>query len=98
MQLRTVLAREQWLSLEHLCKDATRTPDVHRDVVLLPREHDLGCAVVPRRDVARHLRVLQSGETEIADLQIAVLIHEDVARFLNTATYVDRRKSGIKNS
>ena len=74
-----VLSREKRLALEHLGKDAPRAPDVHLDVVLLPREHDFGCSVVSRRDVARHLGVLYTCETEVADLEIAVLVDEDVA-------------------
>lgn len=50
------------------------------DVVLLPREHDLGGSVVARRDVARHLRVGEAREAEVADLEVAVLVDEDVGR------------------
>ncbi len=64
----TVLAREERLALEHLCEDASCAPDVDCDVVLLPCEHDLGCAVVAGGDVAGHLGVLQTGEAEVADL------------------------------
>ena len=49
-------------------------------IVLLPREHDLRRAIVPRRDVTRHLRVLQPREPEIADLEVAVLVDENVGR------------------
>lgn len=41
-----VLAREQGLALQHLGKDASSTPDIDLDIVLLPCEHDLGGAVV----------------------------------------------------
>ena len=78
----TILPREQWLPLEHLGKDAPGTPDIYRHVVLLPREHNFGCAIVPRGDVARHLRVLQTREAEIADFQVTVLVDENVAGFL----------------
>ena len=74
-----VLSGEQRLALEHLSEDASRTPNVHLDVVLLPREHNLGRAVVTGRDVTRHLGVLYTGQAEIADFQIAVLVDEDVA-------------------
>jgi hypothetical protein len=67
---RTVLAGEERLALEHLREDAADGPDVDRDVVLLPREHDLRRAVVPRRDVARHLWVLDAREPKVADLAI----------------------------
>ena len=76
-----VLAGEQRLALEHLGKDAPGAPDVHLDVVLLPREHDLGGPVVPRRHVARHLRVLDARQPKVADLEVAVLVDQDVTRF-----------------
>ena len=79
---RTVLAGEEWLALEHFGKDAARGPDVDRDVVLLPGEHDLGGAVVARGDVAGHLGILDAGETKVADLEVAVLVDENVAGFL----------------
>ena len=74
-----VLSREKGLALEHLSKDASRAPNVNLHVVLLPREHDFRCSVVSRRDVTCHLGVLYTGETEVANLEIAVLIDEDVA-------------------
>ena len=74
-----VLAREEWLALEHLCKDTTCTPDIDLDVVFLPCEHDFWRSVVSCRDIAGHLGVLNSGEAKIADLQIAVLVDEDIA-------------------
>ena len=74
-----VLAREQRLALDHLGEDAPGAPDVDLDVVLLPRQHDLRRAVVSSRNVARHLGILQAGEAEVADLEIAVLVDEDVA-------------------
>ena len=74
-----VLAGEERLALEHLSEDAARTPDINLDVVLLPCEHDLRRSVVSGRDVTRHLRVLYTGETEVANLEIAVLVDEDVA-------------------
>jgi hypothetical protein len=74
-----VLSGEQRLALEHLRENASCTPNVHLDVVLLPREHNLGRAVVTGRNVTRHLGVLYTGQAEIADLQIAVLVDEDVA-------------------
>ena len=42
-----VLAREERLSLQHLCKDAAGAPNINLDVVLLPGEHDLRGTVVP---------------------------------------------------
>jgi hypothetical protein len=74
-----VLAGEERLALKHLSKDAACTPDIDLDIVLLPCEHDLRGSVVSGRDVTRHLRVLYTGETEVANLEIAVLVDEDVA-------------------
>lgn len=74
-----VLAGEERLALDHLGEDAARGPDVDLDVVLLPGEHDLGRAVVPGGHVAGHLRVLDTGEAEVADFQVTVLVDEDVA-------------------
>jgi hypothetical protein len=77
--IHVVLAREQGLALEHLCENASRTPDVYLHVVLLPCEHNLGRSVVSGGNVSGHLRVLYTGETEVANLEIAVLVYEDVA-------------------
>lgn len=74
-----VLAREQRLALQHLCEDTTGAPDIHLHVVLLPCEHDLGSPVVSRRDVSGHLGILDAREAEVADLEVAVLIDQDVA-------------------
>ena len=73
-----ILSWEKRLPLQHLCKDTSRTPDVHLHVVFLPREHDLGRSVVSCRDVSSHLCILNAGQTEIADLQITVLVDKDV--------------------
>jgi len=75
-----VLAGEEWLALQHLREDAACTPNVNLNVVLLPGEHDLGRAVVSGRDISGHLWVLDSREAEVANLEIAVLVDEDVAR------------------
>jgi hypothetical protein len=47
----------------------------------LPREHDLGRSVVSRRDIAGHLRVLDTCKTKVANLQVAVLVDENVGGF-----------------
>ena len=73
-----ILPREQGLALQHLREDASCTPDINFDIVLLPCEHDLGRSVVSRGDISGHLGILDTGESEIADLQVAVLIHENV--------------------
>jgi hypothetical protein len=75
-----VLAGEKRLALQHLCKNAACAPNVDLDVVFLPREHNFRRAIVPCRDVTRHLGVLYTGEAEVADLQIAVLVDQNIAR------------------
>ena len=67
--LLTVLAREQRLALKHFSENASCTPDIDRDVVLLPCEHDFGRPVVPSRDISGHLRILDTREAEITDLE-----------------------------
>lgn len=52
-----------------------------RNVILLPGQHDLGSAVVARRDVSGHLGVLDTGKAKVADLEVAVLVDENVGRF-----------------
>jgi hypothetical protein len=74
-----VLSWEKRLALEHLSEDAAGAPDVDLDVVLLPRKHNLRRAVVSRRDIAGHLRILNASEAKIADLQVAILVDENVA-------------------
>jgi hypothetical protein len=74
-----VLAREQRLALEHLSEDTACTPDINLNIVLLPREHNLWRAVVSRRYVSRHLRILNASQTKVADLEIAVLVDENIA-------------------
>lgn len=74
-----VLSREERLALEHFREDATCTPDINLNIVFLPCEHNLRCAVVAGGNVSGHLRVLYTGQAEITDLQIAVFVYEDVA-------------------
>lgn len=74
-----VLSGEKRLALQHFGEDAACTPDIHLHIVLLPSEHDLGGSVVTCGDIARHLGILDSRQTEIANLQIAVFIDENVA-------------------
>lgn len=73
-----VLSGEKRLALEHFRKDTSCTPDVYLHVVFLPCEHDLRCTVVTGGNVTGHLGVLYAGQAEIADLQIAVLVYENV--------------------
>ena len=74
----TVLAGEQRLALQHLSEDTSSAPDVDGDIVLLPGQHDFRRAVVARRNITGHLRVLDTCKTEVADLEVTVLVDEDV--------------------
>jgi hypothetical protein len=74
-----VLSREKRLALQHLRENTSSAPDINLDVVFLPCEHDLRGSVVSRRDIAGHLGILDTGQTEVADLQIAILVDQDVA-------------------
>ena len=85
-----ILAREEGLALEHLGKDTASAPDVDLNVVLLPGKHDLWRTVVPRRHISSHLRILDSRQAEIANLQIAVFIDQDVAGLQVPVDYAGR--------
>ena len=74
-----ILAGEEGFALEHFCKDAASAPDIDLDVVLLPGEHDLRRTVVPGGHISRHLGVLDTGQAEVANLQIAVLVDQNIA-------------------
>jgi len=96
--LRTIFAGEQWFPFQHLGEYAPSAPDINRDIVLLPGQHDLRSPIVPCRDISCHLRILNASETEITDLgrfrielmkvmrseylKIAILINENVTGFL----------------
>ena len=91
---------EKRFSLEHLSKDAACAPDVHFNIVFLPCKHDLGGAVVSGRNVSGHLRVLNSSKAEIADLEVAILVDEDVARLevsVNDTSAVDILQTSLVN-
>ena len=76
----TVLSGKERLALKHLCEDAPRAPNVDCNIVLLPREHDLGCPIISRRHVAGHLRILYSGETKIAYLSCCTVSQRKAER------------------
>ena len=75
-----IFSGEKRLALKHLCENATCAPDIDLNIVLLPRKHDFRSAVVSCGNVASHLRVLDTGKTEIAYFQVAILVHKDIAR------------------
>lgn len=74
-----ILSGEERLALQHLRENASCAPDINFHIVFLPCEHNLGCPVVSCGDVASHLGVLYTGKSKVADLEIAVLIHKDIA-------------------
>jgi hypothetical protein len=76
-----IFAREERLALEHLGKNTAYTPDVNLNVVLLPCEHNFRRPVVSRGNISGHLWVLDTRETEIANLKIAILVDENVTGF-----------------
>lgn len=95
-----IFSWKQRLSFQHLREDTPCTPDINLHVVLLPCEHDLGGSVVARGDISGHLRILNTGQTEVADLQIAVLVDEDVAGLeitVDDAGGVDILQATLKN-
>lgn len=93
-----IFAGKERLPLQHLGEDTPSAPNVHLDVVFLPGKHDLRSSVVPGRDIAGHLRILYARQTEVTDLQVAVLVHEDVARLqvsVDDARRVDVLQSAL---
>jgi hypothetical protein len=74
-----VLAWKQRLAFEHLGKDAASAPNIHFHIVLLPGKHDLRGSIISRRNVTRHLWVLDPSKAEIANLQITIFVDQDVA-------------------
>ena len=72
---------------EHLCEYATHGPYVYGERVLVHGEHQLGGAVPARRHVLGHERGVvlgrgreSAGHPEVADLELAVAVDEEVAR------------------
>src|SRR5947209_2792331 len=73
-----VFPREKRFSVQHFSKDAPSTPDIHFNIVFLPRKHDFRRSIVSCRDIAGHLRVLDTRQSKIADLEITVLVYQDI--------------------
>jgi hypothetical protein len=76
-----IFTRKQGFALEHFGKDAACTPDVYLDVVFLPSEHDFWSSIVSCRDIASHLRILNTSQAKVAYLEITILVDEDIAWF-----------------
>lgn len=86
-----VLAREEGLAEVHLRENAADRPHVDCLGVLGQREHDLRGAVPARGHVLREIGVLLRGravarvcfearKTEVADLEVALLVDQEVGR------------------
>ena len=81
-----ILAGEERLAAKHLGQNAADRPHVDGLGVLLESKHDFRCTIPASGDVFGHetLVVLGTGggtcETEIADLQIAIRVEEQVRR------------------
>jgi hypothetical protein len=76
-----ILSREQRFSFEHFGENATSTPDINFDVILLPCKHDFWGSVISGGNITSHLWVLNARKTEIADFQVTVFVDEDVGGF-----------------
>ena len=73
-----IFSWEKRLALQHLCENTARAPDIYLHIILLPCKHDLRRSVVSCRHISGHLGILQTGKAEVADLEIAVLVYENV--------------------
>mmetsp|Transcript_6182 Transcript_6182/g.19829 ORF Transcript_6182/g.19829 Transcript_6182/m.19829 type:complete len:367 (+) Transcript_6182:79-1179(+) len=95
-----VVAGEQRLAQQELAEDAAAGPDVYCLSVLLACEHDLRRAVPPRHDVLRQLPrraearrevgLDASSEAQVADLEIAIRVDEEVRRLQVAVQHVGR--------
>mmetsp|Transcript_42244 Transcript_42244/g.90136 ORF Transcript_42244/g.90136 Transcript_42244/m.90136 type:complete len:270 (+) Transcript_42244:701-1510(+) len=99
--MEVVPAGEERLAPDHLGEDAAAGPHVDGGGVGLVLDEQLGRAVPARDDVLGERLVLGLGvwedgasKAEVADLQVAVLVHEEVAR-LEVAMQHVRRVDGV---
>jgi hypothetical protein len=76
-----IFTREERLPFQHLSEDTASAPNINFNVIFLPSKHDLWSTVISGRHVSRHLRVLNPGQAEVADFEIAVFIDKDIAGF-----------------
>jgi hypothetical protein len=93
-----VLSWEEWLSRQHLRHDATSTPQVNRDIVRSPIKHYFRRSIIPCRNIARHTIILDTSKSKVANLEIAVLINENIARFeiaMNNTSRVDKFQAAL---
>lgn len=103
MLRRTILAREQRLAAQHLGQNAAHTPHINGLGVFLERQHDLRGTVPASSHIFRHeARVVvgrggRASKTEIAHLQIAVGIEQEVGGLQITVQDVGRMH-GLESS
>ena len=93
--MQIVAPGEERLPPEHFREDATDRPHVDRGGVALVLDEELRCAVPARHDVLGEAEVLlllggvdRAREAEVADLQVAVLVHQQVARLQVTVEHM----------
>mmetsp|Transcript_31551 Transcript_31551/g.50744 ORF Transcript_31551/g.50744 Transcript_31551/m.50744 type:complete len:349 (+) Transcript_31551:174-1220(+) len=88
-----VLARQQRLAPQHLREDAADRPHVNGCAVVHPGAQHLWSPVPARADVLRHWRrAVHPGQPVVADLQVAVAVHQQVPRLeisMNNSRCVD---------
>lgn len=81
VQKDTIGARKERPAGQQLRHDAAHRPNVDGLIVVHPVEHDFGRPIPTGRHIAGHLRFGGSRQTEIEDLQFAVLVHRNVRGF-----------------
>lgn len=82
-----VFSREERLSWHHFRQNAPDTPDIYSIAIFLPCQHDLRCSIVSCCDIACHLVVLLSSQSEIADFQITIFVDQEIAGFKVTVNH-----------
>ena len=78
---------EHFLADEHFVEDEPGTPDIALLVVVLVVE-DFGCGVEGSAGAFGHHDVDISGESEVSDFELLVLIEEDVVGLEVTVDFV----------
>ena len=82
----TILSWEEWLSTQHLRQNTSHGPDINGLSVLLESQHDLRRTVPSRGNILGHetavvfLRGGRASKSEIANLQVAVGVQQQVRR------------------
>ncbi len=73
-----VFAWKEWFAFQHLGKDTASAPDVDLNIILLPGKHDFWRSIISCGHVTGHLRILNASQSKIADLKIAIFVHQNV--------------------